>query len=564
MERDPHDRPLDGEVWDRRKNGDVYPKWLSIDAMRDADGRVTHYVGVSSDISRFKQSERDLERLAHYDALTGLPNRILFRDRLQQAIAMAQRQGTTAALLFLDLDGFKGINTTYGHRTGDALLAALAERLGACVRGSDTVARFGGDEFAVVLPSLTDSSAAAVVARKIRDGLTTPFVADGHQIAVTTSIGIALFPQDGDDIDDSLEYADTAMYQAKEQGRNGYRFFSAAMHTKALQRLDLEADSGRAVERQELLLHYQPRVDLRSGAITGVEALVRWKHPTRGLVPPSRFIPVAEQTRLILPLGDWVLRTALEQQRAWTTAGFPLRMGVNLAAPQFEQADLANRIAGALIETSVQPDHLELELTESTAMANPDATTSALHELKAIGVHVSIDDFGTGYSSLGYLKRFPIDALKIDRSFVRDLCADPDDQAITRAIIGLARSLGRTVIAEGIETREQLRFLTAEGCDEGQGYLLGSPDPCRGAGRAPAPEPQPVAGLSGVGPASGRYGQSPLRVSSAANTPPGAERVTSAVASSPASSASQPLRPPTVHTPVSSAVSAPSRVKVTS
>ena len=464
-----------GEVWDRRKNDEVYPKWLTVDALRNVDGEVTHYLGISSDITRVKQTEAELERRAHYDELTGLPNRILFRDRLQQATAQAQRQNNMAALLFLDLDGFKAVNTSLGHRAGDALLTKVAERLTASVRVSDTVARFGGDEFAVVLPALSDSSAAALVARKIRDAFQSPFVIDGEEASVTTSIGIALFPQDGAGVDELLKNADTAMYHAKELGRNGHRFFSGALHAKALLRLELEADLKRAIENEEFLLHYQPKIDLRSGNITGVEALVRWQHPTQGLVPPARFIPIAEQTKLILPLGEWVLRTALKQQSAWLAAGYSLRMAVNLAAPQFEQADLANRIARALIDSFAQPDNLELELTESTAMANPDATTSTLLELKSIGVHVSIDDFGTGYSSLGYLKRFPIDALKIDRSFVRDLSTDPDDQTIARAIIGLARALGHTVIAEGVETKEQLRFLMQEGCDEVQGYLLSRP-----------------------------------------------------------------------------------------
>ncbi|HEY3352926.1 MAG TPA: EAL domain-containing protein, partial [Polyangia bacterium] len=470
-------RHWQGEVWDRRKNGEVYPKWLTISALADEAGRVLHYVGISSDISAVKRSEEDLERLAHYDALTGLPNRILFRDRLQQALNQAERAGSMVALLFLDLDGFKAVNNKLGHRAGDLLLTRVGARLGVCLRASDTVARLGGDEFTIVLPDVTDSDAAAVVGRKILDSFTNPFQLEEHEVSVSTSVGIALYPQDGHEVDELLKSADAAMYNAKEAGRNAYRFFSGELHKKALQHLAIETELRRALERNEFVLHYQPRIDLRSGRITGVEALVRWLHPRDGMIPPGRFIPVAEQSRLIARLDDWVMRAACRQQRAWQDAGLELRMAVNLSAPQFETKDLPARVAQLLIDTGVDPHTFELELTEGTAMENPDGAVATLLELKSIGVHSSIDDFGTGYSSLSYLKRFPIDALKIDRSFVRDLASDPDDAAIATAVIQIGHSLGLQVIAEGVETREQLAFLKDAGCDEIQGFLASRPVP---------------------------------------------------------------------------------------
>jgi diguanylate cyclase (GGDEF)-like protein/PAS domain S-box-containing protein len=467
-----------GEVWDRRKNGEVYPKWLTISALRDGDGRVTHYVGISSDITGAKRSEQELERLAHYDALTGLPNRILFRDRLQQALNQAERGGAMVAVLFLDLDGFKAVNTDLGHRSGDLLLAAVGRRLASCIRASDTIARHGGDEFVIVLPDVVDPDTAGVVARKILDSFAQPFELEEHEVRVSTSVGIALYPQDAREIDELVKDADEAMYQAKELGRGTSRFFSGETQKKAQQRLALEAELRRAIERNELVLHYQPRIDLRTGAIVGVEALVRWMHPREGMIPPGRFIPIAEQSRLIARIDDWVLRAACRQQRAWQDDGLPeIRMAVNLSASQFETKDLPARVARLLIDTGVPPRTFELELTESTAMDNPDGAVGTLLELKSIGVHASIDDFGTGYSSLAYLKRFPIDALKIDRSFVRDLGSDPDDAAIATAVIRVGHSLGLQVIAEGVETREQLGFLRDNDCDEIQGFLASRPVP---------------------------------------------------------------------------------------
>jgi diguanylate cyclase (GGDEF)-like protein/PAS domain S-box-containing protein len=473
-----------GEVWDRRKNGDVYPKWLTITALRDAEGVPVHYVGISSDISVVKRGEAELERRAHYDALTELPNRVLFRDRLQVALRTAERTGTMVALLFLDLDGFKRVNTTLGHRAGDLLLAAVASRLPGCLRASDTVARLGGDEFTVVLTDVEDSDVAAIVARKLLDSFDEPFALDGHQVTVSTSIGIALYPQDGREIDELLKAADTAMYHAKDLGRHTYHFFSGELHRRAQQRLAVETELRRALEKSELLLHYQPQIELATGRIVGVEALVRWQHPRDGMIPPARFIPVAEQSRLIARLDEWVLRAACRQQRAWQDAGLPeIRMAVNLSAPQFETRDLAARVARLCIEMGVDPRTLELELTESTAMGNPDRAVATLLELRAIGVRASIDDFGTGYSSLAYLKRFPITALKIDRSFVRDVGDDPDGAAIATAIIRVGHSLGLKVIAEGVETRAQLRFIQANGCDEMQGYLASRPVPAEAIGQ---------------------------------------------------------------------------------
>ncbi|MEO5657153.1 MAG: EAL domain-containing protein, partial [Nitrospiria bacterium] len=422
------------------------------------------------------RSEERLRYLAHRDALTGLPNRTLLHDRLRQAIAQSQRTGAAMALFFLDLDRFKAINDTLGHVIGDLLIQAVAERLTGCVRESDTVARFGGDEFTIVVTNLAQGADAAKVAQKILDALSKPFLLGGPELFITTSIGITLFPGDEESIDGLLRNADAAMYRAKESGRNAYQFYAAEMNDHAVERLALENSLRHALERGEFLVHYQPQVDLGTGRISGAEALLRWRHPELGLISPARFVPIAEDTGLITPIGEWILRAAAEQGQAWRTAGLgPMRMAVNLSARQFTDRGLIQTIARVLGETGFPADSLDLELTESTIMHNAQATIATLHELKRMGVRFSIDDFGTGYSSLSYLKRFPIHILKIDPSFVRDVATNGTDAAIATAIIALAHSLHLTVIAEGVETQEQLEFLRANGCNEIQGFLFSRP-----------------------------------------------------------------------------------------
>lgn len=465
-----------GEILRRRKNGDVYPSLSSISAVKDPSGTTTHYVLVFNDISSFKQYEAKLEFLAHHDALTQLPNRALFLDRLQEALKRAHRHDSKVGLLFIDLDRFKTINDSLGHQTGDELLQTVARRLTACVRESDVVARLGGDEFTVLLDELSDSDDSRKIAVKMLAALANPIVLGGHELAVSGSIGISCYPQDGGDAETLLKNADMAMYNAKEAGRNMYRFFGAEMNIRAQETLVMTNDLRRALQREELVLHYQPRYRLASGGISGVEALLRWQHPEQGLVPPVKFIPLAEETGLIIPIGERVFRVACEQMKHWRSLGIvESRMAVNLSPRQFQQADLTKRISSILREVGLEGTHLEVEITEGMAMQDPATTVRMLQELKAIGIAISIDDFGTGYSSLNYLKRFPIDHLKIDRSFVRDLRENPDDVAIVRAIIALAKGLGLSVIAEGVETAEQRNLLRIFGCDEGQGYLFSKP-----------------------------------------------------------------------------------------
>jgi diguanylate cyclase (GGDEF)-like protein/PAS domain S-box-containing protein len=469
-----------GEIWDRRKSGEVYPQLLSISAIRDQAGALTHYVGVSTDISSLKRYEEELHHQAHHDALTGLPNRALFQERFGETLNRAQRHGHQCAILFLDLDHFKNINDSLGHAVGDLLLQAVAKRLASSVREVDTVARFGGDEFAVLLDVIDDSQGAATVAQKLLDVLASPFQIEAHEFFVSASIGIGCYPQDGERAEDLFKNADTAMYRAKSEGRNNYQFFSIEMNAKALENLQLSNALRAAIERKELLLHFQPCVELRSGRVSSVEALVRWNHPELGMVPPARFIPIAEETGLIEQVGNWVLRTACAQMRAWRDAGFQLdRIAVNLSARQFRRPELTDYVATVLKDVGLPADCLELEVTESVVMRDPDGASQVLARLKAMGISIAIDDFGTGYSSLSYLKRFPIDFLKIDRSFVSGVPADTDDVAITRAIVALARSLNLRLIAEGVETAEQRAFLEQHGCDEGQGYLFSKPVPAQ-------------------------------------------------------------------------------------
>jgi diguanylate cyclase (GGDEF)-like protein/PAS domain S-box-containing protein len=467
-----------GEIWNRRKNGEIYLEWLSISAIRNDEGNTSHYVSVFSDITKTKQDEERLYRLAHYDPLTSLPNRLLFQDRLQQAMAHATRNRRTVALMLLDLDRFKLINDTLGHDAGDKLLIDVSDRLTGCLRESDTVARLGGDEFTVVVPDLADAEGAAEVARKIIDALSVPFLIAGQEIFVTTSIGISLFPAHGDSVETLTKAADIAMYQAKEQGGNTFQFNRSKANAATAERFSLEHSLRRALDRHELEVFYQPQVDIESGRMTGMEALLRWRHPERGLVMPGEFIPVAEDTGLILPMGDWVLHTACAQNKAWQDAGLPpLKVSVNLSVRQLKQRTLAEKVAEVLDDTELDAQWLELELTESMVMQNAELAISLLRQLKSIGVGLAIDDFGTGYSSLSYLKRFPIDTLKIDRSFIADVHLNLDDAAISQAIIALAHSMQLKVIAEGVENSAHLDFLRSHQCCDAQGYFFSRPLP---------------------------------------------------------------------------------------
>ncbi|MBI5461778.1 MAG: EAL domain-containing protein [Gammaproteobacteria bacterium] len=473
-----------GEIWNRRKNGDIYPEWLSLIAIRDERGNTLHYAGVFADLTEKKQAEARAHYLAYYDTLTELPNRQLLEERLKQALTAAPGNHRMTALLHLDLDRFRHINDSLGYAFGDRLLRAVASRLTEHIRGSDTLARFTGDEFAVMLADIGDVENAAQVAEKILATMTQPFELDGREIFVTPSIGIAVYPLDGDDKDDLIKAADTAMGHAKTQGGNTYRFYNSEMNQGISQRLTLESSLRRALEREEFLLHYQPQVSLSSGAIIGMEALLRWQHPERGLIAPAEFIPLLEENGLIVPVGEWVLRTACAQTSRWRNEGLlDLRVAVNLSERQFRQSDLTAMVDRVLRETDLTPQQLELEITESLMIQDVQTTITTLHQLHTLGIQISIDDFGTGYSSLSYLKKLPIGKIKIDQSFVREICVDPDDAAIANSIIGLGHSLRMQVIAEGVETVEQLEYLCAQGCDEIQGYYFSRPLPAENFAR---------------------------------------------------------------------------------
>jgi len=440
------------------------------------DGEVKGVFGIARDITERKKAENTIRRLAYHDALTGLPNRALFEDRLGVALAQARRNRRTLAVMFLDLDRFKVVNDTLGHSGGDKLLKSVAEDLQSILREGDTLARVGGDEFTVLLPAIRNQGEAIEVAERILDVLRGPRAIDGQEFGVTTSIGITLYPQDGADPETLLRNADTAMYRAKEQGRDNYQLYTPAMNAGIMQRLSLESDLRHALERNELCVYYQPIADTATGRIVATEALVRWNHPERGLVPPDDFIPFAEETGLIIPIGEWVLREAARQNRAWHKAGHGhLRVTVNLSARQLQQDDLPGLVGEVLQESGLAPEALQLEITEGAVMKNVESIVSTLQQLKLMGVSISLDDFGTGYSSLSYLKRFPIDCVKIDRSFVRDIASDPNDAAIVTTVIAMARTLNLRVIAEGVETQGQLDFLKRRGCDEFQGFLISPP-----------------------------------------------------------------------------------------
>jgi diguanylate cyclase (GGDEF)-like protein/PAS domain S-box-containing protein len=467
-----------GELWDRRKNGEEYPKWLSIVAVKDAQERIQNYIAVFSDISERKAADERINFMAHYDELTALPNRVLLHDRLLQAIIGAPRHKKKVAVLFLDLDRFKNINDTLGHSFGDLLLQAVAERLTESVRVSDTVSRLGGDEFIVILHDLSETAHAGVAAQKIIDSLSSRFLIRDLELHTTVSIGISIFPDDGMANEELISNADVAMYRAKEIGRNNYQFFAQAMNDRSYERLTMENKMRRALERNEFILYYQPQINSETGQIIGAEALVRWRQPEMGLVSPGMFIPIAEECGLIVSIGEWVMREACRQNKEWQTEGFPpIPVAVNLSAVQFRQKNLTELVADALQQSGLESRWLELEITESGIMQNADAAVQTLHSLKKMGLKLSIDDFGTGYSSLSYLKTFPLDKLKIDQSFVRDITTNQDDAAIVGAIIGMARSLKLRVIAEGVETIDHLNFLNSSGCFEIQGYYYSKPLP---------------------------------------------------------------------------------------
>ena len=467
-----------GEIWNRRKSGDIYPEWLNITAIRDDSGTVTHYAAIFSAIGTQEHVRKRLHNLAYYDALTELPNRELFHDRLTNALVGAARDRHSVALLFFDLDRFKNINDTLGHTVGDELLKAVAARLPEVIRDSDTVARLGGDEFTIILPNVHSPSEAGVVASKVLAAFQRNFHIAEQELFVTTSIGIALFPQDAVDVELLLRNADTAMYRAKELGRNNYQFYDSHMSSGFAERIALENDLRKAVENAEFSLMYQPQFDIGSRRVVGMEALLRWTHPGRGPISPAQFIPIAEESGLILPLGIWVLEQSCAQARRWLEQGRrDFRVAVNVSAVQLRFPGFIDTVVQVLQRTGCPPLHLELELTESSLMENVEIAMETLLQLSRLGVALSIDDFGTGYSSLGYLKRLTLDKLKIDKSFIDDVLDDRSDAEITATIVMMAHNLGLRVIAEGVESDGQLAFLRQLGCDEVQGYLFGKPQP---------------------------------------------------------------------------------------
>jgi diguanylate cyclase (GGDEF)-like protein/PAS domain S-box-containing protein len=459
-----------------RKDGNLFWNDLSISPVQDDAGRVGHFVWVINDVTEREQHEELLEYQANHDALTGLPNRNLLADRITQSLANAQRYDQRVAVLFIDLDNFKFVNDSLGHALGDRMLIIQADRLRKCIRSGDTVSRYGGDEFVVVVSNLEKVEDAASVAQHIQEQVSRPFAIDGHEFGITCSIGISLYPRDGLDVDSLLKNADAAMFRAKERNRNSFQFYTSEMNDRVVERMVIERHLRHAIELGELEMHYQPQIDLADGRIVGVEALLRWNSAALGKVAPSRFIPLAEESGLIVPIGEWILKTCCEQNKAWQNAGItPMTISVNLSARQLQKRDLVDTIAAILQESGLNPHFLELEIVESMVMQDVESSVSILKELKRLGVQLAMDDFGTGYSSLSYLKRFPFDRLKIDLSFVRDIIIDPESAAIARSIISMAHNLNLRAIAEGVETEDQLEYLRLHGCDEIQGYYVSRP-----------------------------------------------------------------------------------------
>jgi diguanylate cyclase (GGDEF)-like protein len=467
-----------GEIWNRRKDGSVFPEWLSIAAIKSDDGLVKEYVAVFSDITKHKQDEEKIRYQANFDALTGLPNRSLLTDRLSQAILSANREEWQLGLLFVDLDQFKVVNDTFGHVVGDELLQQVAARIRECVREADTVARFGGDEFVILLQDIEDPDVAVAISSKVIEAVTKSFKLYGREIFIGASIGITIYPEDAGTADALLRNADMAMYQAKAHGRNTYQFFTASMQRQTIERQQLEQDLRLSIERDELEVYYQPVVLSDTGKVSSLEALLRWNHPKKGLITPDVFIPIAEDSGLIGGIGRWVMRQACNQLSEWRQFGYEeLKIAVNLSSRQRKLGFDADFMQEILKESGLPAEAVTLEITESLLMRDTEETVGWLGEIKRLGVSLSVDDFGTGYSSLSYLKRFPVDVLKIDRSFVSDLPGDPESVSLVNTIIAMAKSLKLGLVAEGVENQEQVDFLVAAECDLLQGFHFGRPMP---------------------------------------------------------------------------------------
>jgi len=462
-----------GEIWNRRKNGEIFPEWISVSLVYDIHHEISHFIAIFSDITHLKDTEADIEFLANYDPLTKLPNRRLFVDRLDQSIKNAAREKTRLAVLFFDLDHFKDINDSLGHSTGDLMLIEVGNRINSCMRESDSVSRLSGDEFAAVINDIHDIGSVITVVQKIIDAIRLGFKIHEYELHVTISIGISVYPNDGDHYELLLKNADTAMYCSKHNGRDNFEFFSPSMSSQALERLALEGSLRKAVEDKELQIFYQPQIQIETGKIIGMEALLRWKHPNLGMIPPNKFIPLAEETGLILPIGNWVLEECCRQNKEWQDKGLiNIPISINLSAVQFRQHNLFDTVQQALISTGLRACYLELELTENMLMDCSEYNVTLLKKFRQLGVSFALDDFGTGYSSLSYLSRFPISRLKIDESFVIDIPEHKNNAAIISAAISLGHDLGMTIIAEGVETKKQFNYMQAHQCDEIQGHLF--------------------------------------------------------------------------------------------
>lgn len=482
-----------GEIWNRRKSGEIYPQWQSIRGIKDESGQLKHFVAVFSDLTAIKRSEQELTQLAHYDALTQLPNRLLFTDRTAQALVTARSSRRSCALLLIDLDHFQNINDSLGHTLGDEVLKAVADRLRGLLDSELTLARLGGDEFGLLVRNCQQVVQAAALAQRMLDAFKEPFLLDGHQLFITASIGISLFPHDAQDAGQWLRNADSALFKAKSNGREGYALYTQELTAHAQHRVELATELRRAIEQQELRVFYQPIHDLATRRIRGVEALVRWQHPQRGMVSPAEFIPIAEQSGLIADIDAWVLRTACGQMQQWLARGVQVSfVAVNVSSRLFTHGDLDVRVAQALEHSGLNPAFLELEITESAVMDDPEQAIEQMHRLRGLGVSLAIDDFGTGYSSLLRLKRMPVQKLKIDQGFVAGLPEGDDDISIVRAVIALARSMNMRVLAEGVEQADQAAFLLENGCQLGQGYWFARPMPADRIDWASAPEFMPA------------------------------------------------------------------------